>query len=341
MTRYVVIGAGAVGGTIGARLAHAGQNVVLVARGEHLSAIHTNGLRLLTPELDTTVQIPAVDSPQALDLTEDDVLILATKTHQAQDALALWADAKVISGRATIGTAGDLLPILTALNGVASETIALRYFRRVYGVCVWLPAVYLNPGEIIARGTPASGLLHTGRFPAAQTTEHDRQLLAGIAEDWTESGVRVHVADDVMQWKYRKLLSNIGNAFQALLGSRDEGKPLIDAATEEARSVLDSAGINYTNDETEEAVRAESFHVAEVPGAPAEVGGSSWQSLARGTGSIETDYLNGEIALIARQHGLEAPINARITSLAREAARSGARPGSTTAAQVAVALGLS
>lgn len=340
MTRYVVVGAGAVGGTIGARLAHAGQDVVLVARGEHLRAIHAKGFRLRTPHLDTTVRIPAVGSPQTFELTEEDVLVLATKTHQAQEALALWADAKVISDGVAIGTAGHLLPILTALNGVASETIALRYFQRVYGVCVRMPAAHLNPGEVIARGTPSSGLLHIGRVPAMQTTERDLQLLAGITEDWTKSGVTVQIADDVMPWKYRKLISNIGNVFQALLGSRELGGPLIDAAREEARSVLDSAGITYTDDATEEALRAESFSVAEVPGAPAELGGSSWQSLARGTGSIETDYLNGEIVLIARQQGLNAPINATMTSLARKAARSGARPGDITPDELAAALGL-
>lgn len=340
MARYVVIGAGAIGGTIGARLAHAGRDVVLVARGEHLRAIQANGLRLRTPELDTAVRVPAVDSPQSLDLTEEDILVLATKTHQAQEALALWADATVVSGGAALGTAGELLPILTALNGVASETMALRYFQRVYGVCVRLPAAHLSPGEVIARGTPASGLMHIGRAPAAQTTDHDRRFLAGVAEDWTESGVTVKITDDIMPWKYRKLIANIGNAFQALLGSRDAGRPLIDAATEEARSVLDSAGITYTDDATEESARAESFDVAEVPGAPAELGGSSWQSLTRGTGSIETDYLNGEITLIARQQGLRAPINTRIISLSREAARSGARPGDITTDQLAAALGL-
>jgi 2-dehydropantoate 2-reductase len=65
-----------------------------------------------------------------------------------------------------------------------------------------------------------------------------------------------------------------------------------------------------------------------VPGEPAQLGGSSWQSLVRGTGTIETSYLNGEIALLGRQVGRPAPINARLTALARHAAREGLRPGS-------------
>jgi 2-dehydropantoate 2-reductase len=47
--RYIVIGAGAVGGTIGGRLFESGHDVVLVARGPHLDALRAHGLRLATP----------------------------------------------------------------------------------------------------------------------------------------------------------------------------------------------------------------------------------------------------------------------------------------------------
>ena len=61
------------------------------------------------------------------------------------------------------------------------------------------------------------------------------------------------------------------------------------------------------------------------------MGGSSWQSLTRGTGSIETDYLNGEIVRVAYEHGLEAPVNARLARLARTAIRRGDGAGSVAA----------
>jgi len=77
-----------------------------------------------------------------------------------------------------------------------------------------------------------------------------------------------------------------------------------------------------------------------VPGQTEALGGSSWQSLARGTGDIETDYLNGEIALIARRLGIEAPINAGIARLARRAAADGQAPGAITAEALAGLLGL-
>jgi 2-dehydropantoate 2-reductase len=73
-----------------------------------------------------------------------------------------------------------------------------------------------------------------------------------------------------------------------------------------------------------------------VPGEPAQLGGSSRQSPVRGTGTIETDFLNGEITLIARRLGWPAPINTRLTALARRAARDGLAPGSMDVDQLRV-----
>jgi 2-dehydropantoate 2-reductase len=61
--RYIVIGAGAIGGTIGGRLAQAGHEVVLVARGPHLDTLRARGLKLAAPEGTSTLGIPAVGGP--------------------------------------------------------------------------------------------------------------------------------------------------------------------------------------------------------------------------------------------------------------------------------------
>ena len=57
-------------------------------------------------------------------------------------------------------------------------------------------------------------------------------------------------------------------------------------------------------------------------------GGSTWQSLARGSSTLETDYLNGEIAMLGRLHGVATPVNELLQQLAAEAARAGTKPGS-------------
>src|SRR6187397_2917549 len=119
MARYIILGAGAVGGTLGGRLALAGHDVVLVARGDHLAALQERGLRLRTPDEDVTQRLTAISGPEEVLLDVDDVLILATKAQQASDMLHGWTDSLVHDNGAEVGTAGERLPILTALNGVA------------------------------------------------------------------------------------------------------------------------------------------------------------------------------------------------------------------------------
>ncbi|HYP44902.1 MAG TPA: 2-dehydropantoate 2-reductase N-terminal domain-containing protein [Propionibacteriaceae bacterium] len=340
MTRYILIGAGAIGGSLGGRLTQAGEKVVLVARGEHLEVLRRRGLRLRSVDGDETVQVRAIGGPEEIELVDEDVLVLATKTQQATEALAQWADAPVRSGAAVIGTAGERLPMLTALNGVAGEQLALRYFARVYGVCVWMPTVHLQPGEVLIAGTPIAGMLHIGRVPAALTDEADRRLLAQVQETWPRAGVAVRLPADVMSWKYRKLISNLANAFEALTGPSADLSRLVAAANGEARQVLDAAGIAYTSDAEEQAAREQSFSKSSVPGTPTDLGGSTWQSLSRGTGNVESDYLNGEISLIAHRLGQSAPINAGVAALARRAAARGQRPGSISVDELSRLLGL-
>lgn len=338
MTRYVVIGAGAIGGGVAGLLAHVGVPAVAVARGAHAAAMRERGLTLRTTEREFTVAIDCVVGPAELTLDVDDVLVLATKTHQAEAALRQWVDVPVVDGDTVTGTAGELLPIVTALNGVASEDMALRWFDRVIGATVWMPAAHLEPGEVIVRGTPILGAFHVGAVPALRD---ESAVLDAIERDWTSAGLRIVRPPDVMPWKYRKLVSNIGNVFQALVGGNGSIGPLVRAAQAEARDVLDRAGIEMTDDASEAAERAAGgMEIGEVPGQPEGLGGSTWQSLARGTGDVETDYLNGEIALIARRHGLQAPINATVTRLARRAAAEGHAPGDISADELADLLGL-
>src|SRR4051794_4729855 len=109
MTRYIIIGAGAVGGTIGGRLFLSDREVVLVARGAHLRALRQHGLRLSTPNDAWTLRIQVIQEPEELTARNDDVLILATKTQDSMTALDAWSG----HGRAI----GRTPPILLAQNG--------------------------------------------------------------------------------------------------------------------------------------------------------------------------------------------------------------------------------
>jgi 2-dehydropantoate 2-reductase len=338
--RYVIVGAGAIGGTVGAVLTRAGIPTVLVARGRHAETLAAAGLTLRTPDGTFHTPVTAVSGAEHVRLTPDDVLLFTTKTQQLDVALQQWVDQPVNGPDGVLGTAGDLLPVLTALNGVAAEEKALRYFRRVFGVCVWLPAVHLEPGEVIVRSWPVVGQFHIGRWPASLSTPADGQLLQRLAATWTAAGIRMRVVDDVAPWKYNKLLSNLANAAGALSTDGADLTLVVAALRAEGEHVLRDAGIEFVSFEISTAARADGPTPRPVPGRNTGPSNSTWQSLSRNTGNVETDFFNGEIVRLAHRHGIAAPINAALARAARSAVRNGPGANRYSAAQLAELLGI-
>ena len=317
--RAVVLGIGAVGGTIAARLSDAGTEVVALARGAHAAAVRADGLLLDGPDGPVTARMDVVERPGDLDLRPDDVLVLATKAQHTAGVLE------------ALPPAARDLPLLLAQNGVANEREAARRFSDVHGVCVSLPALHIEPGRVAVFTRP-SAVLEIGRWPGG-TTAVDH----AVAETFTAAGLLTRAREDVQAYKYRKLLTNLANAVQALLGvdADDDGQEaarrLHRRAVAEGERILDLAGVPLLSlDEWQADVAAE-LEMAEVAGVR-RGGGSTWQSLLRGAGSVEADYLNGEIVLLARVHGTAAPVNEALRRAVVDAARDGLPPGSTTPA---------
>ena len=307
--RFVVYGAGAIGGVIGARLHQHGHEVVLVARGGHLDAIRASGLRVESPHAVDVVAVPAVGHPSEIAWRAGDVVLLATKTQDTGAALAALA--------------AHALPdcaIACAQNGVANERLALRRFARVHGVAVMCPASHLAPGVVQAYSDPVPGILDVGRWP-----EGAGETARSIAAAFERSGFASQPRADIARWKYRKLLTNLGNAVQALCASG--GGEVVKRAQAEGEACLRAAGIAFAS-EAEDRERRGDLVRPQPIGGRQRSGGSSWQSLARASGSIETDYLNGEIVLLGRLHGVPTPVNELLQRLANEAARARRAPGS-------------
>jgi 2-dehydropantoate 2-reductase len=323
--RLIIIGAGAVGGTLGARLFQSGHDVVLVARGRHLDAIRSDGLTLHTADGTVTLPVPAVSGPGELDLTEDDVLVCAVKSQDTHDVLDTWAHASVgPAGRPAAAT----LPFVVAQNGVANEVSALRLFARVYPVCVWLPASYLEPGVVHAEGAPFSGFLTVGRL-GGPLDDVSAALVGALG---ASRFVAVEDAD-VMRWKHGKLLSNLRNGLDAACDRGPRTRELAERLGEEGRAVLTAAGIAFSTPQEEAARRGDAVQVRPAPGTD-RGGSSTWQSLARGTGGIEVDYLNGEIGLLGRLHGVATPVNDAVQQAAHRLRRDGRPPRSIDVAEL-------
>ncbi|MBM4435932.1 MAG: NAD(P)-binding domain-containing protein [Actinobacteria bacterium] len=156
--RTVVFGAGAIGSVIGAQLARAGQDVVLIARPAH--AINAHGLKLWRPEGEQLVRVPATTALAQLDLLHRDlVVLLCVKGQDTTAALAQIADA--------IGTR---TPVFCCQNGVGNEALAARDFSRVYGVVVNAPGQFHEPGVCTTPATTSQATLGWAATRPGSTT---------------------------------------------------------------------------------------------------------------------------------------------------------------------------
>lgn len=308
--RLVVHGAGAIGGVVGGLAARAGQDVVLVARGAHLEALRRDGLRLVTPDGDERLDVPVVSHPAELSFdAEDDVLLLCVKSQQTDAAL----DQLVAAG------APVDLPIACLQNGVENERRALRRFTHVLGVLVFVPGVHLVPGTVELYAQPAAaGVLDIGRVPGG---------VAGVAEALSQalvaSGFASRTVDDILAWKRGKLLANVGNALEVVCGQGTRSGEIMEALGVEARAVFAAAGLPVT----EIGDRTRAVDRREIAGR-ARPAGSTWQSVERDQGSVETDYLNGEVVLLGRLHGVPTPVNLTVQQAMSAVMHGEVAPGS-------------
>jgi 2-dehydropantoate 2-reductase len=320
--RYVIYGAGAVGGVIGGRLFEHGHDVVLIARGAHLDALRDRGLELQSPDGTVTLPVPVAAGPHQVELGAGDVVVLAMKS---QDTGAAVEDLAAIS---------DQVPVVCAQNGVENERVALRRFRAVYGMSVFLPATHLAPGVVQANGSPMSGILDLGRYPSGTDG-----LAETVARDLEGSRFSSRAIDAIMRNKYAKLLLNLGNALEAACGPIGRESELFDRAQAEAMSCFRAAGIDVAPPEEAEQRRSNIMRLRPV-GGQRRGGGSTWQSLARGTRRIEADYLNGEVVLLGRLHGIDTPVNEVLQRVANRLARQERPPESMSLEELIAELAL-
>ena len=310
--RYVIYGAGGIGGAVGARLFAAGRETALIARGPHLDAIRARGLTVTSPSGSLHAAVPAYGSPRELDFGPDDVVFLTMKTQDSAPALDELREA-----------GGDGLTVFCAQNGVENERLALRRFGRVYGVEVLIATSFVEPGLILNYDVRGGGTLVVGRWPAGVD-----ELARSVAADLTASGFRGEAEPEIMRWKYHKLIRNLGAAFPAIFGPGADTAGLRGRLEAEAEAVYAAAGIDWaTREESAAAGRAPGFEWGRIEGHP-PFASSVWQGVQRGNRSAETDYVNGEIVLLGALHGVPAPWNRALQRAANRCVRAGLAPGS-------------
>jgi 2-dehydropantoate 2-reductase len=317
VSRIVIVGAGAIGGAVGARLFEAGVDVTLVARGAHAAVIASDGLTLVEPDREVTLPVPVVTAVADAPVDADTVVALAVKTQDTPPVLADLAAAAPAS-----------TPVACLQNGVANERLAAERFAATYGVVVMMPAAHLEAGRVEAYASPVPGLFDIGRATGGVDAVVDT-----LVADFGRAGFHARAVPDVMRWKYTKLLMNLGNAVDAICVRDADAGELVRRARREGRAAFDAAGIEHASAAEEAERRGDLLQVREINGAH-RGGGSSWQSVARGLGSIEADAFNGEVVRIGASVGMETPVNALIRDRAVVAAAARVAPNSVPAAEL-------
>jgi 2-dehydropantoate 2-reductase len=310
--RFIIYGAGGIGSGIGGHLWRTGHETILIGRSGHVGKIRAEGLRLITGTEEYRLRVPAVTHPREIAFRAGDVVLLTMKSHDTEAALRELRAA---------GRVPWELPIFCTQNGIANEPIAARLFERVYGVLIVIPGIYLEDGVVTNPISGNSGMLDIGLYPRG-VDETAEEVAAALREATYEA--RTH--SEVMGPKARKLLGNLGNALGAITDGRGDGGPYMAEVRREGERCLEREGHPV---ESEDSFR-ERCHARRgettMPEGMRNLG-SSWQSLMRRQGSIETDYLNGEIVLLGRKHGIPTPFNAVLQRVANEMAAARERPG--------------
>jgi 2-dehydropantoate 2-reductase len=217
--RICVVGAGAIGGLLAARLAHAGEDVTVIARGAHLAAIKAEGLRLveedgrrITAQV-TATQIIAEAGPQ-------DVVILGMKAHQVGDVLddlpALFTpQTLVVTAQNGIpwwyfhGTGGPYAGRVVESVDPGGRIAAALPVDRIIGTVVYPASEIVEPGVI--------RLIEGNRFSLAEIDNSKTDRVAALSESLTRAGFKAPVVTDIRAEIWTKLWGNMSfNPISAL-----------------------------------------------------------------------------------------------------------------------------
>ncbi len=328
--RFVICGAGAIGGVIGGQLAKAGQEVIFIEKlQDHRDAIAEHGLQLRGVHGNHTLRIPVVAQAREVAFRPDDVIFLAVKSFHSEAACQ------------ELRQATDLdLPMFCSQNGVRNEEVAARYFQNVNGVMVLIGAKRLEPGIVVHTGNGPVGI---GTFP-----EGLNQAAKDVAAALETTDLPVYTTAHITRAKWNKMLVNLNNATMGLTGfsshearANPEARLWMADVYEEGAEVLREVGIPYEGPPGMGAIEeriAELRNLDVTPPVPEteELKGraSLWQDLYHQRGEVEADYFNGEIVKLGREHNIPTPYNSLLVELIKEMAAARERPGKYTIQQL-------
>jgi 2-dehydropantoate 2-reductase len=277
--RHAILGAGGVGGLIGACLAHAGETVTLVVRPETLDA-HPPKL-----QLDSTLGNWSVEVQWASSVPPADVLWLTVKATQLEAALLSITD---------IGSIGAIVPLL---NGIDH----LELLRSKYGRERLIPATIAGETERASMGH----IIHRSPFARLNVSSRGRGLLQTTIDQLQSLGFTCNFVDDEATLMWSKLVflgpfALTTSAFDRTIGeviAEPETWRQLQACVREACAAGQAEGARVEADAILDMIRS----------APPGMRSSMQKDVAQGR-APELDAIGGPIVHAAKRHGLKAPV---------------------------------
>ena len=288
--RIAVFGTGGVGGYFGGRLAHAGEDVTFIARGEHLRAIKATGLRVDCLKGDFVV-FPAKATDDVSEVGEVDLVILGVKAWQVPEA-----------ARAMKPLVGPNTTVLPLQNGVdaASQLVAELGADKVIGGLCRIVSFVVGPGHI----------RHAGYIPSiiiGELDNHRSRRIERIEEMFKQADVAISIATDIQVALWTKFLfiasfSGVGavaNAPAGVIRNDPKWRSLMLKAMEEIYALAHARGVQLPPDSIDTVMTS-------VDSLPEDATSSMQRDIAAAKPS-ELEAQNGAVVRMAREAGVEVP----------------------------------
>ena len=289
--RIAVMGAGSTGGYFGGMLARAGNDVSLIARGAHLEAIRSGGLRVVRDEEEFTVGCPATNDPAAVGVV--DLALLTVKTYQ--NDVAVPAMTPLI---------GPQTSILCLQNGVDSYRAAIDVFGpgRVLPGAAYIEAGLPAPGTVRQSGSVVRIVF--GEADGSQSARGGR-----IEETFATAGIPAEFTTAVHTGLWGKFLfiatmagvTSMARQTLAELVPRPEWRDVVLGCLREIEEVARATGIDLPDDIYDTTV-------SYIDGNLADLTASMHSDVMAGR-PLELEALNGAVVRSGRASGVATPIN--------------------------------
>ena len=299
--KICMLGAGALGCSIGGVLARGGSDVIFVDRYQaHVDAINANGLKIRFGDIEETVRVRACTSCEGLQPV--DLVIVLVKSAATRAAIE---SARVLVGPETM--------VMSIQNGLGHEDILAEVVGRehVLAAKTYVGGVFLEPGHIV------SG------YKGKQTYigELDGQLtprLQAVVDEFNRADLPATASTNIYGTMWDKLLVNVATGAVCAITRLPYGwlykVPEIEqtalAAVAEGIAVAKANAIRLVSDDPRY------FWDLAAEGLPAEFKTSMLQSLEKGEVS-EVDFINGSVVRWGERSGIATPVNRTLVAMVK------------------------